>query len=227
MKSHAIATCVLASALLLPLAACSQSGQGGATASNGNPASASSSLISREIAKGMQKAKQELLTQDIDVDSIHIGHGMSDTPDNLPKAVITPQGDLKIAGKIEPATPEQHAMLLAYRTQLIGIADAGMDIGARGAGLGVSAAKEAILGAIAGKSDKQINAAIQPQTKGIQAAALQLCKRMPAVLATQQQLAANMPAFKPYATLTQKDVDDCGKDSTDQNGKHGVVIFSD
>ena len=43
-----------------------------------------------------------------------------------------------------------------------------------------------------------------------------------ALLASQQALAANLPAFKPYATMTQEDIDDCGKDA---KGK-GIAVTS-
>ncbi|MDO1527334.1 hypothetical protein QMK61_00670 [Fulvimonas sp. R45] len=231
MKTNAIATGILASALLLPLAACSQSEQTGTDAGNATAQAmkevreqTSPSIIAAEVRKGMQKAKQELVTRDIDINSVHVGHGHRRDEDSRPKAVITPQGDLVIAGRKVEATPEQHAMLQDYRQQIIGIAEAGMDIGANGADLGVSAAKEAIWGAFTGKSDKEIEAAIKPQTDQIQAAAAQLCQRMPGLLASQQKLAAAMPEFKPYATMTQKDVDDCGKDG---NGKKGFAVFSD
>lgn len=118
-------------------------------------------------------------------------------------------------------------MLVDYRQQIIGIAEAGMDIGASGADLGVTAAKQAIWGAFTGKSDKEIEASIKPQTDQIQAAAMQLCKRLPDILASQQKLADAMPAFKPYATMQQKDVDDCGKDMKDKDGKKGFAVFSD
>ena len=233
MKSNTITGSLLALALLLPLAACSQSSN---SHSNGNVAQTmkeaqqqtSPSAIGAEVQQGIDQAKKELLTQDIDVNSVHInGIGWHDDNSKLPKAVITPQGNLVIAGKPVDATPEQHAMLLDYRHQIIGITDAAMDIGASGADLGVNAAKEAIFGALMGKSDKQIEASIKPQTDNIQAAALQLCKRMPDLMASQQKLAAALPAFKPYATMTQKDVDDCGKDMADNNGKKGVAVFSD
>ncbi|MBD8898412.1 hypothetical protein [Rhodanobacter sp. DHG33] len=236
MKSNTITGSFLALALLLPLTACSQSSSNGA---NDNAAQAvkdaqqqiSSSAIHTEVQKGIDQAKQELLTQDISVGSVHFRdkgqqHDDGDDDSKLPKAVITPQGTLVIAGKPIDATPEQHAMLLEYRQQIIGIADAGMDIGASGADIGVAAAKQAILGAFLGKSDKDIEASIKPQTDQIQAAALRLCKRLPDMLVSQQKLAAAMPAFQPYATMTQKDVDDCGKDM-DQNGKKGTVVFSD
>ena len=233
MKSNAL-TLGLALALLLPLAGCGRSEQAGSGNDDGVTQAmaevqkqTSPSALSAEIHKGMEQAKRELATRDIDVDSVHIGKGPHHQNDSRPRAVITPQGELVIAGKTVQATPEQHAMLLDYRQQIIGIAEAGMDIGADGASLGTQAAKEAIWGALTGKSDKEIEAAIKPQTDQIQASALRLCQRMPALLTSQQKLAAAMPEFRPYATMTQEDVDDCGRDMADKNGKKGVAAFSD
>lgn len=218
MKTHAFKTGLFALAVMLPLAACSQSDQTAA----GNDAKdamkevqkqTSPSMIAAEVQKGIDQAKRELVTQDIDINHVHVGHhDDKDDHDNLPKAVITPQGDLVIAGKTVQATPEQHTMLLDYRHQIVGVAEAGMDIGAQGANIGTQAAKEAIWGALTGKSDKDIEERIKPQTEQIKAAALKLCQRMPDLLASQQKLSAAMPEFRPYATMTQKDIDDCGKD---------------
>lgn len=232
MKTNTIAISILASALSLPLVACSHSAQDGAQSGTANDMAqaakevreqTSSSAIGAEVRKGIEKARQELLTQDIDVGSIHINDDKHRDDSARAKAVITPQGELVIAGKPVLATPEQHTMLLDYRQQIIGIAEAGMDIGASGADIGVAAAKQAIWGAFTGKSDKEIEASIKPQTDQIEAAALRLCQRLPDVLVSQQKLAAAMPAFQPYATMTQKDVDDCGKDT---NGKQGLAAFS-
>lgn len=222
MQTKAITTALLALAFALPLAACGQSDQTDSGA--GKDVSdamkevqkqTSPSAISAEIQKGIDQAKRELATQDISINNVHVGHGHHDDQDDhdkLPKAVITPQGDLVIAGKTVSATPAQHTMLLDYRQQIIGIAQAGMDIGAQGANLGTQAAKEAIWGALTGKSDKDIEERIKPQTEQIKAAALKLCQRMPDLLSSQQKLSAAMPEFRPYANMTQKDVDDCGKD---------------
>ncbi len=226
----------LALTLLLPLAACGQSGhtdsQPGvadnvAQAVKEADEKTSPSMISGEIQKAMQEAKQELATKNIDVNSVHINDNHHDDKDSRPKAEITPQGDLLIAGKQVAATPAQHALLLDYRKQIVGIAEAGMDIGAQGADLGISAAKQALWGKLTGKSDKAIETAIKPQTDKIEAAAARLCQRLPDVLSTQQELAAAMPEFKPYATMQQKDVDDCGKDMKDKDGKKGITVFSD
>jgi len=233
MKTNAIAIGILASALLLPLTACSQSGQ------DNNPSGAASdteqatkevqeqtstSAIAAEVRKGIEQAKRELVTKDISVSDVHIGNDSHHHDDTRAKAIITPQDELVIAGRPVQATPEQHTMLVDYRQQIIGIAEAGMDIGASGADIGVSAAKQAIWGALSGKSDKEIEASIKPQTDKIEAAAAKLCQRLPDLLSTQQKLAAAMPEFRPYATMQQKDIDDCGKDMTD---KKGFAVSSD
>jgi hypothetical protein len=224
----------LALILLLPLAACSQSGQGDSQSgvadstaqATRDAGEKTSSGISGEIQKAMQEAKQELANKNIEVNSVHIGNHRHDDEDSRPKAEITPQGELLIAGRTVAATPAQQTLLLNYRKQIVGIAETGMDIGTQGADLGMNAAKEALWGALAGKDGKDIEASIKPQTDKIQAAALKLCQRLPDLLSTQQKLAAAMPEFRPYATMEQKDVDDCGKD-LDAHGRKGFAVFSD
>lgn len=233
MRSVAFST--LALALLLPLAACGQGPQNASPTGTTDPSAratsatgenTSGSMISREIQKGMQDAKRQLATSNIDVNSVHIGAGRSKDSDSRPKAQITPQGELLIAGKQVAATPAQHALLLDYRKQIVGIAEAGMDIGTKGADLGIQAAKAALSSVFSGKSDKDIQAVVEPQADRIRAAALKLCQRLPALLSSQQKLAAAMPRFRPYATMQQKDVEDCGEKMSDRNGKKGFAVFS-
>jgi hypothetical protein len=216
-------------ALLLPLAACGQSDHtdsqpaSSATTAQVTGDKAPSSWVARRVDDAMQEARQELETKNIDVDTVHIGSSLR-SGGTTSKAQITPQGELLIDGKQVAATPEQHQMLLDYRQQIIGIAEAGMEIGTQGADLGMHAASAALSGVFSGKSDKEIEAAIKPQTDRIQAAALELCKRLPDLRAAQQQLATAMPAFKPYATMTQEDVQDCDKNISDH--KNGVTVLS-
>ena len=218
MKRSAILPALLSLALAAPLAACGQSdhaASGSRDAASDAPSATSSSFIADQVKHGIDQAKRELATRDINLNDVHVTHGENadaKDSDNRPQAAITPQGDLVIAGKTIPASPEQHAMLVDYRQQIIGVAEAGMDIGASGAALGTQAAKEAIFGALSGKSGDEIEAHIKPQAEKIKSDALKLCARLPEMLATQQKLAAAMPEFRPYATMTQKDVDDCGKD---------------
>lgn len=224
MKSLLLIT--LAGGLLLPLAACSRSdadhraGPASASTAAASDASDKSALrekISGEIQQAMDEAKRELESKNIEVGRLHFGghgHGLAIFDDDGParaKAEITPRGDFLIAGRPVATTPEQRALLLDYRRQIIGIAEAGMDIGTHAADLGMRAAKEAVWAVFTGKSDKDVEAAIKPQTDRIQATAAGLCRRLPDLLAAQQKLAAALPAFRPYATMTQQDVEDCGK----------------
>lgn len=229
MKPSTFST--LALVLLLPLAACGQSGsQPGdthnAASANKDIGEPTSSVIGTEIQKGMQEAERELVSKNIDVNNVHVSGNHHHDDDTHPKAEITPQGDLLIAGKKVAATPAQQTLLLDYRKQIVGIAEAGMDIGTRGADLGINAAKQAMWGALSGKSDEDIEAAIKPQTDRIEASAAKLCQRMPDLLAVQQELAAAMPEFRPYATMQQKDIDDCGKNMKDKDDKKGFAVFS-
>lgn len=186
--------CVAGSFLML--AACSS----GQSSSSGGIAA----TIDRSISSAMDKAQAKLRTQPISV---------SQNDDNLPKAEIAPDGDFIVGGKKVAITPEQRNALLEYRKQLISVAEQGIAIGKQGATLGVRAASEAIAGAFSGKSDKEIEQRVRAQTTGIRDAATKICERLPAVMAEQQQLATILPAFKPYATMTEKDVVDCRSDA--------------
>jgi len=131
----------------------------------------------------------------------------------LPKAQITPQGDLLISDKPVAITPTQRAMLLDYRQQLIEIGARGIAIGKQGATLGMNAASEAIAGVFSGKPEQEIRRHVEAKASGIREAAAKLCDRMPALMESQQKLAAALPVFKPYATLTPVKIDQCRKDA--------------
>lgn len=159
--------------------------------------------VSSTIHKAIAEARDDLRTKNITVSH----------EDNLPKAEITPEGDLLIDGKKIPANPQQHALLLQYRADVLAIAEAGMEIGAQGAGLATKAVGEAFKGIFSGKSEQDIEKAVEAEAGKMKAAAAQLCGRLPAMMQTQQKLAAAMPEFKPYANMTQKDIDDCLDDT--------------
>ena len=179
------------------LTACS-AGQAPASSAASN-ASAPDTPIASTIDRAMDRIGTEIATR-----NIRVSEG-----DTRPKAEITPQGDFLIAGKTVPLTPVQRTEMLAYRQQVVGVAQQGVEIGKQGAALGMSAAGAAIAGALAGESKQQIRQHVEAQASGIREAAAKICDRLPAMMASQQKLAADVPAFKPYATMTQQDIDDC------------------
>ncbi|MGH8235108.1 MAG: hypothetical protein ACREPU_13080 [Rhodanobacteraceae bacterium] len=162
----------------------------------------------------MDRASEKLRTENITISD-------RDDTGSLPKAQITPQGDLLIAGNAVSITPAQRSMLLDYRRQVVAIATQGMAIGKQGAALGMHAAGEALAGVFSGKSKEQIQQQVQAQASGIKRSAARLCARLPGLMTSQQKLAASLPEFRPYATMTQKNIDDCRKDALRNDDDNG------
>lgn len=190
--------------------------------------SAPKTALGRTVDKALGEARKELRSQNISIsDGVHINVNGRDVkrPDGLAKAEITPQGDLLIEGKPVAVNAAQRSMLLEYRGHVIGVAESGMTIGMQGADLAAKAMGEAVKGIFSGKSEQEIQQSVETQATDIKAAAARLCGQLPPMLATQDRLAAALPAFKPYATMTQDDIDDCMKDS-DDDGK-GVAVTGD
>jgi len=52
---------------------------------------------------------------------------------------------------------------------------------------------------------------VNAEASKIEAQARKLCTLLPEMMAKQQGLAVAVPEFKPYATMDQGDIDDCGK----------------
>jgi hypothetical protein len=223
---------LLASAAMvcLPLLACSQPPAPPAPPSPpasptvGNP---DKGFIGRQVDWALAEARKELhagnlsINGDIDININGKRFGKSDN--GLPKAEISPQGELLVEGKAVETTAEQRRQLLTYRNQVLGIADAGIAIGSQGADL-AGKALGGVFGVIFGgeQAEKEFEARMEAEGRKIEAEALKLCRQLPPLLASQQALAASLPAFKPYATMTQEDIDDCGKDA---KGK-GIAVTS-
>ncbi|MCF7751778.1 YggN family protein [Bacillus subtilis subsp. subtilis] len=187
--------------LCLPLAACGNHDAGKTDPATGKSASpaAETSTVGKTVQDATDKARKELAQSNISV-----SNGQSD------KAEITPQGELLINGKAVTTDASQRALLLDYRKQVEAVAGAGMDIGVAGANLGVKAAGEALKGIFSGDT-QGIEERVNAEASKIEAQAKQLCTLLPGMMAKQQALAAALPAFKPYASMDQSDIDDCGK----------------
>jgi hypothetical protein len=219
-------------ALLATLAACQANAPSSASKTATAPASQPTSALGRMVETEMREAREKLAHENITLGSVHIRSGehggvsvMSDddSKDNGPKGEITPQGDLLIDGKAVSINAKQRAMLLEYRAHVITLAETGMDIGVQGADLATKAMGEAFKGIFSGKSEKDIEKTVEAEADKIKQSAAKLCGSLPAMLASQQKLAASVPEFKPYATMTQEDIDDCMKDSEDATSHHAEV----
>ena len=175
-------------------------------------------LIASAIDRELEKARKELHEGNITLDGEGPGitvngreYGSERNGSNLPKAEITPQGDLLIEGRPVSIDDRQRALLLDYRGQVIAIADAGIAIGGKGVDLAGDALQHAV-GAIFTGNTGELEKQVEAQADKLKAEAMVLCKQLPPMLETQQQLAASLPEFRPYATMTREDIDDCLKD---------------
>lgn len=174
-------------------------------------------MFGRAARKGIDKARSEILAGNISLSgdvyvrgpNLRIGDGKENP--SRPKAELTPQGDLLIEGKKVAVDASQQALLQRYRGQIEQVALAGLEIGAEGADLAGKAVGEAISGIFGGDPDS-IEKRVEAEAAGIKVAAQKLCAQLPGLHDTQQALAASLPAFKPYATMEQKDIDECYRD---------------
>lgn len=200
MLSYRTATLFALVIALLALPAC-----GREEADAGRAVEEERSAIRETIRDAMVEARQE-----IEKGNISIGNHKAA---GLPKAEITPAGELLIGGKPVAVDEAQRALLLEYRRHVAAVAGQGMEIGAQGAEIAATAVGEAFKGLFSGKSGKDIEKTVEAEAARIREAALELCRHLPAMLESQQKLAAALPEFRPYATMTQEDVDDCARDA--------------
>lgn len=187
--STALQSLALAAALVLPLAGCAeQQADLGAR-------------IQEQVRSEMAKAADKLASEPFTLNA-----------DGLPAASISADGVVSINGQALPLNPQQQALALQYRQQVQAIASEGLQIGLQGAELGVGAAASALGGVLSGKEAGQIEAEVQAKAAGLKQAAAQLCERLPALMQAGQALAAAVPEFAPYASITDKRIEDCRKD---------------
>lgn len=213
-------TLALAVAALPLLSGCNQSSTDPAAEATAK-ATETGGFISDAINKELEKARKELHAGNIAIggDGINVSINgkdyAGDANDGRPRAEISPEGDLLIGGSKVAIDAGQRAQLLEYRGQVIAIAEAGIAIGGKGAALAETALKQAV-GAIFSGNTGEMERSVEAEANKLKDEAKVLCTNLPAMLETQQQLAASLPEFKPYATLTQEDVDDCLNDLEDE-----------
>ena len=189
-----------------PLVACSDK-----ASTTADPGAEPTTIIGKAVKQATDEAREELAKGNIDLSA-----------DGTAKAEITPAGDLLIDGKAIPVDAAQRKLLLEYRGHIVGVAEAGIGIGLEGADLAGKAVGEAVKGVLTGNTD-EIEKKIEAEAEGIKRSAVKLCAKLPALLDTQNRLAAALPAFQPFAKMDQKDVDECGKDgdfNVDVPGTH-------
>ena len=179
--------------------------------------------ISQELADARIEMRAEMATarEELRTGNLELDHGMrfsgsdrkhqdKDLHHDLPPAEITPQGDLLVDGKAVAIDAGQRKQLLASRQQVIAIALSGIDVGERSAEAALEMVDSSwvalLFNAMTGRLERKVERMVMEQ---VQPAVLAICARLPDVMASQQRLASQLPAFQPYANLEQADIDGC------------------
>lgn len=171
----------------------------------------------REIRTDLAKARADLETENLDVgNSLRFGGDARSTKKSgapLPKAEITPQGDFLVESRAIAIDAAQRRQLLAYRGMVLDVARAGIDIGEVTALAAVDSVDRGVfsllVGAMTGSLERRIERSVR-DTVGPGVALI--CDRLPALRDAQQQLAADLPEFRPYARLEADDSASCRSD---------------
>ncbi len=147
------------------------------------------------------------------------GHSLSVSDDVVtlhtsgkPDAVVDANGGLSIDGKPITVTPAQRAWLKTYHDEAASIRSAGIATGKATARLAAHAIGDAVAGAGSGNDDPAPSR-IDAEAKGVEAKALAICNNLDALQASQDKLAASLPAFKPYAGLDVRADIDCRRNA--------------
>lgn len=167
----------------------------------------------KEVRTELAKARRELQTEDLQLDgNFRFGkqHANAHTP---PRAAITPAGDFLVDGQAQPLEPAQRRQLLAYRGLVLEVAGIGIDIGQKSADAALDAVDGSwlglVFGAMTGSLERRIERTVREQVEpGVRG----ICRLLPRVRDSQQRLASNLPAFRPYANLDTDDIADCEAD---------------
>jgi hypothetical protein len=142
------------------------------------------------------------ITLSDDVVTLHV--------DKSPDATISATGELAIEDKPVSTTPSQKGLLILYVQSVKAVHDQALALGGAGAKIGLAALKDKISGDDSDATKKQRDSQATQQTHVYTS---KLCEAQADIQAVQNQLAAQLPAFKPYGSIMRdKDIADCRKD---------------
>jgi hypothetical protein len=129
-----------------------------------------------------------------------------------PNATISADGELDIGGTRVAVTADQRQLLRHYYEDATQVRTHGLAAGKAGAMTGVHALTGSIAGLFDGKSKEQTKAEVEASTQQVIAAASRICHDLARIQSTQDALASQLPAFRPYARLKDNDVSECQDD---------------
>ncbi|HTI96728.1 MAG TPA: hypothetical protein VL425_09505 [Rudaea sp.] len=126
----------------------------------------------------------------------------------LADAVIDSSGALSIAGTPVTVNAAQAQIAVRYFASALALRNDAMKTGAAGASTAATAIASVAEGLASGNPDS-IDAKVNASAAKVEAAANRVCADVRALAQAQNELAAALPQFKPYATIVTHEVNDC------------------
>lgn len=117
-----------------------------------------------------------------------------------PDAHVSANGDLAIGDDAIAINPSQRALLKRYYSQVLAVRDDGIATGKQGAALGLHAIGSVVSNLAAGTPDK-IDEDMDSRGKNVEVTADRMCSDLGRLKATQDEVTAQLPAFRPYAVF--------------------------
>lgn len=132
--------------------------------------------------------------------------------EGAPDALIGSDGTLQIDGKTVTVTPAQRGLLMLYFQNVTDVHQTGLEMGKIGAGIGANALKDSI----AGKSKAETDSDAKTGGGQLKTLGLKICQDQVNIENVQDQIAEQLPAFKPYSHIAKgHSGDKCTKDEDD------------
>lgn len=123
-------------------------------------------------------------------------------------ADISATGDLRIAGTAIAVTPAQRELLQRYYTTALALRNHGIATGNAGIATAGKAIDSVATGLFSGNPGK-IASEVDASAAKVEAQANLVCSDLARLQSTQQALAAQLPAFQPYALIEDHEAIDC------------------
>jgi hypothetical protein len=127
-----------------------------------------------------------------------------------PDAIVSKTGELSIAGAAVNLDPAQKALVSRYFDNAIALRDDGFATGMACASTAITALSSVVNGLASGEPDK-IGTEVEAKAAQVEAKAMKICGDLHDLATTQNALSASLPAFRPYALISEKEVDECRK----------------
>jgi len=129
------------------------------------------------------------------------------------RAEIDPAGDLKIAGQDVPVTDAERQLLVQYSQNLRDLEKQGEAATGQAWRMAPAILGTALRDLFTGAGDKQFDHDTDEAAKPLKEEFLELCDGVNAERKVQDQISDALPAFKPYAVISEHDTEhNCNSD---------------